>query len=143
MVGTMRTLAFAMAVALGVSACGGGGYSPTAPSNTNVTGTWDGQVTVTGGSQLAAGTRFTVIVTLAQSGNMVSGTFATEGGASGQLSGSVSGQALSFAIAQGPPCAGTFDGSAAVSTANTQMSGAYSGSDCNGTLQANFTASRR
>ena len=109
----------------------------------NVTGTWDAVMTVTGGTQAPAGMQFTAVLTLAQSGSSVTGTFRTEGGLSGQVSGSVSGQFLSFTLSQGYPCSGTFRGSGTVNDLGTRFPGSYSGSDCHGTLEASVVATKR
>ena len=122
--------------------CGGGDDSMMAPPGINVTGTWNATVTVTGGTQAPPSPQFTATFTIVQSGSSVSGTFATQGGLSGQVSGSVSGQAFSFTVNQGPPCPGTFNGSATVNASGNQFSGSYSGSDCNGTLQVTVVASK-
>ncbi len=125
--------------------CGGGGdNNSVVPQPTvDVTGTWDATMTVTGGTQAPPGFQFTATFTLAQSGTSVSGTFATEGGLSGQVSASLSGQTINFTITQGLPCTGSFTGAAAVSTSGTQINGSYSGSDCNGSLSASFVANKR
>ena len=60
---------------------------------------------------------------------------------SGQISGTISGQTFSFTITQGQPCIGTFNGSAIVN--GNQLSGSYSGSDCNGTVQVDAVAFRQ
>ncbi len=148
--GNMREKAAALVASVLVLcalACGGGGGGGSddiiSPPNSNVTGTWDALMTVTGGSQLPAGIQFTATFTLAQSGTAVSGTFATEEGLSGSISGSVSGSVITFTITQGSPCPGTFDGAGTISSSSDAIAGSYSGSDCNGTLQATFTAIKR
>jgi hypothetical protein len=67
----------------------------------------------------------------------------SSGGLVGQLSGSISGDDIEFTSTQGPICPGSFEGIAMVNPAGNQMSGTYSGADCNGTLQASFTAVKR
>ena len=137
----LATLMMLGAFAIG---CNGGSDGGVIGSqDANVTGTWDATITVTGGTQAPPGTQFTGVFTLAQSGSGVTGTFSTAGGLSGQISGSVSGQAFAFTISQGAPCPGSFSGSATVNGSETQLSGSYSGSDCNGTLQVSAVATKR
>lgn len=137
-------LAAVMILGTFVTGCDGGSDGGMIGSqDANVTGTWDATITVTGGTQAPPGTQFTAVFTLAQSGTSVTGTFSTAGGLSGQISGSVSGQSFAFTISQGAPCPGSFAGSATVSGSETQLSGSYSGSDCNGTLQLSAVATKR
>jgi hypothetical protein len=135
-------------LALTILSCGGGGgggdgNNPMTPSDANVAGTWDALMTVTGGVQAPPGFQFTATFTLAQTGSSVTGTFATEGGLSGQISGSVSGTSINFTITQGEPCSGSFTGIGGVSGSGAQINGSYSGSDCNGSLSASFVANKR
>ncbi len=119
--------------------------SPTSPSApASIDGTWDLTITEAPGVQFPRGFAFTAVATFAQSGVSVSGTFlaATEG-LSGDVTGSVSGSSFTFRVAQREPCAGTFNGRAAVQASNRQMSGNYNGSFCGGIIQANFTATKR
>jgi hypothetical protein len=134
---------FGMAAAIALGCGGGSDGGMTGSQNANVTGTWDVTIAVTGGTQAPPGSQFTAVFTLAQSGSTVTGTFSTAGGLSGQISGSVSGQAFAFAILQGTPCLGSFSGTATVSGSGTQISGSYFGSDCNGTLQVSAVATNR
>ena len=108
----------------------------------NLTGTWNATLTVTGGVQAPVGTQLTATFTIAQTGSTITGTFSTGGGFSGSLSGTVSGQTFSLTITQGAPCPGTFTGAGTAPSSNTQnqMTGSYSGSDCNGTLAVDFVA---
>ena len=135
--------AFALAAATAFGCGGGDNGGMTGSQNANVTGTWDVTSTVTGGTEAPPGTQFTAVFTLAQSGTSVTGTFSTSGGLSGQIAGSISGQAFALTISQGAPCPGSFSGSATVSGSGTQLAGSYSGSDCNGTLQVSAVATRR
>ncbi len=145
-VAVIRVLPLVVAL-LTLSACGGddgGGGDPTGPDNASVAGTWDIVVTITGGTQGPVGTQFSATFTLAGSGTHVTGTFATVGGLSGQITGSVSGQVFTFSVAQGQPCPGTFNGSSTVSSSGATMSGSYSGSDsCAGALSSTFTGTKR
>jgi hypothetical protein len=104
----------------------------------DLTGTWDALMTVTGGTQAPIGFEWTAVYTVVQTGSTVSGTFETDMGLSGEVSGSVFGDQVSMTINQGPICPGTFHGSARVK--RKKMIGTYSGSDSNGTLEASFTA---
>ena len=144
----MKRLALLAVIAVFVLiGCGGGGGDSSGPApippTVNVTGTWDASMTATGGTQMPVGTRWATVMTAIQSGSGVSGTFSTAGGLVGQASGTVSGDDISFTVTQGPICAGTFNGFAMVNAASNQMSGTYSGADCNGTLQTSFTATKR
>lgn len=119
-------------------ACGGGGgSSPTEPTHANVTGTWDAQISSDRDGD------FTAVFTLSQTGTSVTGTYRTPGGASGDITGSVSGQVFTFTLTQTDPCSGTYTGSATVTSDNRRASGSYSGSDCFGSISASFTARRR
>jgi hypothetical protein len=90
---------------------------------------------------------FQAQLTLEQVGVRVKGPFETAGTASGapvggELKGAVAGRELQFTLTQWSPCNGSFFGSARVSTNGLRMSGSYSGSDCGGTLRADFQARR-
>jgi hypothetical protein len=135
--------AFGLAAAMALGCGGGSDGGMIGSQDANVTGTWVATLTVTGGTQGPPGTQFAAVFTLAQSGTRVTGTFATAGGGSGVMSGTVAGQAFSFNVAQNAPCAGTYSGSATVNGAETQLTGGYSGSDCNGTLQISAVATKQ
>ena len=144
----MKRLALLAVIAVFVLVgCGGGGGdssgSAPVPPTGDVTGTWDVSMTVTGGTQAPVGFHWTAVFTVVQSGSSVSGTGVTSSDTGGQVSGSVSGDDLDFTLAQTSPCVGTYHGFAMVNAASNQMSGTYSGSDCFGTLQASFTATKR
>jgi hypothetical protein len=145
MEGTLKKmiLSGAFAVALLASfGCGSRSDSVTGTSP-NADGTWLATMTTTGGTQAPPGTQFTVTLDLAQASNDVVGTFTTQGGASGILTGTISGQTITLNATQAPPCDGTYDGVGTMNAASTSMSGTYSGSDCYGTLQATFTATKQ
>lgn len=108
----------------------------------NLTGTWNATLTVTGGVQAPVGTQFTATFTIVQAGSTFTGTFSTGGGFSGSLNGTVSSQTFSLTITQGAPCPGTFTGAGTANSTVTQMTGSYSGSDCNGTLAVDFVATK-
>src|SRR5262245_32863546 len=109
----------------------------------NVHGTWTAAMTTTGGTQAPSGTQFTVTFELVQAGADVVGTYSTEGGATGIVTGTISGSTVSLSATQSPPCDGTYDTVATMNPASTSMSGTYSGSDCFGTLDATFTAAKQ
>ena len=132
-----------LALVVALTACGGGYSSPTMSPTPSVAGTWDAAVTVTGGTESPVGTRFSAVLALAQSGSNVSGTFTTTTGSDGTVTGTVSGQVFTFTGTQTAPCAGSFSGTGTLGVYNTSMSGAYSGSDCGGTFQTTFTATKR
>ena len=101
-------------------------------------------MTVIGGeTSLPAGYTWTSVFAVIQSDSVVSGTFSTPVGGVGQISGTVSGNDVSFTSTQGPYCAGIFNGFAMVNAASNQMSGTYTGVDCSGILWASFTAAKR
>jgi hypothetical protein len=122
--------------------CGGDSRSVTGTSP-NANGTWVATMTMTGGTQSPPGTQFTVTLDLTQAGADVFGTYSAQGGATGILTGTISGQTVTLTATQAPPCDGTYDGVATMNAASTSMSGTYAGSDCFGTLQATFTATRQ
>ena len=131
-----------------LAGCGGGGDGggnpAPIPPTVDVTGTWDASMTVIGGeTSLPVGYTWTGVFTMIQSDSTVSGTFSTQIGGIGQISGTVSEDDVSFTSTQGTFCSGFFNGFALVNAASNQMSGTYSGVDCSGTLQASFTATKR
>ena len=107
----------------------------------NFAGSWGVRGTVTGGQQLPSGTEFHFAMSLSQSGTDVSGSFHTNSIGTG-VSGSVSGRAMTFTFSQAVSCLGVFNGVATVDSSGWALDGRYSGSDCNGTLQASFVAHR-
>lgn len=107
------------------------------PQNTaNVTGTWVTTLTIAGLGQVSAS------ITMIQSGTSVTGTGAITGYGLGSLTGSVSGQNLSFTIHEFEPCPGTFTGGATISGNNSQATGSGSGADCAGTFTASISATK-
>ena len=142
----MKRLALLAVIAVFVLVgCGGGGGdssgSAPVPPTGDVTGTWDVSITATGGNQVSLGSHWTAIITAVQSGSSVSGTWVTSISGGGQVSGSVSGDNFDMTLAETSPCVGTYQGIGMVN--GNQMSGTYTGSDCFGTLQASFTATKR
>ena len=111
------------------------------PAGCDLSGRWTLSVTVTEGSRLPAGTRFSALLTLDQSGSgEITGTIGSTGVAAAEVTGSVSKSGLDFEIRQGAPCAGTFEGSGTVTENCAKLTGKYSGSDCAGTLNADFVS---
>lgn len=130
------------ALLVAVLACSDNGNTGPEPTqDADFSGTWDVVMTVTGGNQLPAGTEVDATLTVSQTGNTCTGTFNTEQGLGGQITGTVSGNTVSLTLNQGPPCPGTYTGSATLS-GNT-VTGSYSGTDCFGTIAADFTGTRR
>lgn len=73
----------------------------------------------------------------------VTGTFTTDDGMAGSISGTVSGSNVAFTINQTAPCAGTFSGTATISDAGGRLMGTYSGdSPCTGAVTAIFDLTR-
>ena len=107
-----------------------------------VDGIWTLEGNVTGGTLVPVGSRFTLVMNISQLGNGMTGTVQSENGMRRPMTGTVDGQDLTFRITQGKPCAGTFSGSGTAMNGNTKLIGSYSGSDCNGSLTAEFTAGR-
>src|SRR5512135_1640598 len=149
----MHRLAVLTVMAVFVLAgCWGGGDGKGTPApippTVDVTGTWDASLTIIGGTSfLPIGYTWNGVFTMDQSDNTVfntvSGTFSTPIGGTGQISGTVSGDEVSFTSTQGTFCSGFFNGFALVNSSSDQMSGTYSGVDCSGTLQASFTATKK
>ena len=106
----------------------------------DVSGEWYLNITVTGGDQMSAGTMFTAIINVEQNDNgSITGSITLEGGLTADFSGTVCGTSLFFKIKQNAPCSGTFNGEAQINNGGTTISGSYTGSDCNGKLQADIS----
>ena len=142
-----RWIAVVLLVGLTLSACGGGGGgTQDSIPLPDLTGTWDAVMTVTGGTQLPPGASFTAVLTLVQLGSGATGTFLTSDGLGGDMTGTVrpDGLVIDFTIAQANPCPGSFGGFASAnSPSGMVLAGQYSGADCNGTLAAEFVATKR
>src|SRR5574342_406176 len=106
----------------------------------DITGTWKVNITSTGGTQVPLGSNWTAIISAKQDNAMLSGTFVTEHGLTGRLTGHVLGDIVSMTIEQGPIRPGTFHGVSIVNPSNNQMTGTYSGGDSGGTLEASVVA---
>jgi len=126
-----KTFVMFVLAAVGVFAivgCGGGGgdsSSPPAPPLVDVTGRWAGPYNSSVfGSQTAT-------LVAQQVGASCTGTYSSSTGALGSVSGSVSGDTLSFTITVTTPgCSGSFTGTGIVDdppVGNLTMSFSYSG----------------
>jgi len=137
----MTKYSFAFLAALALMACSGSS-SPSAPNTSpaQIAGSWDVAVTVTGGTELARGTQYGAQFFLTQSGSQVTGGFNAGAGTGGSVLATVSGSQVSFTLTQQQPCAGTFTGTGTVARNDSTITGSYSGTDCNGTLNANWVA---
>ncbi|HEY6074500.1 MAG TPA: hypothetical protein VIV15_14200 [Anaerolineales bacterium] len=109
----------------------------------DITGTWEVKITASGGTQVPVGSKWNAYITATQNGTTVTGTFETDMGLYGQITGIVSGDEVSMIIVQDPIFPGTFHGVAKVNTTNEQMKGTYSGADSMEPLQASFTAFKK
>ena len=130
-----------LATLMVLASCGGGSDMVSTPA-INIAGSWNATMTSTGGSELPVGTQYGVAFTLTQNGGSVSGTWASGGGAGGTISGTISDNNFTFTGASPSPCVGSFSGTGTVNGTSTSISGAYSGSDCNGTFAVSFVASK-
>ncbi|MBA4386189.1 MAG: hypothetical protein C0410_15755, partial [Anaerolinea sp.] len=93
----------------------------------DLTGTWIGAFTT---SIITTPTQITLL--LSQSGSNVTGTYSSQAGGVGTVSGTLSGSTLTFTLHQTTTnCSGTFSGTGTVS-GNT-MTFTFSGNDCLGT----------
>jgi hypothetical protein len=111
------------------------------PIGCDVSGSWNITVTVTEGSRLPAGIRFSAVLSLNQAGSgEVTGNIGITGLVTAEVTGTVSDNELDFEIRQGAPCIGRFEGSGTVTENCTKLTGKYSGSDCAGTLNADFVS---
>ena len=127
-----------LVVAAAIVACDS--YSSDPDTDGSLSGTWTGSAEgTTNGDPFELAVTFTLTEYLGG----LSGTFATEGGTTGGLNGTVSGANVSFTISQSSPCAGTFPGTASISMGGTRLTGTYSGvSGCTGQLTASFVVDR-
>jgi hypothetical protein len=119
------------ATIFGVNQSAGGGAKPDA----DLTGVWNGTLTVSGVTS-----SFTF--TLVQVGNSLTGTTALSSGG-GSIIGNVSGGVVTFTIYEVSPCAGTFIGGGNISFDGRDVDGGFYGSDCGGQVQGNLTAAKQ
>jgi hypothetical protein len=80
---------------------------------------------------------------LSTSGSVVTGSWTTDAGVSGTLTGTISGSTLTFTLAENVPCTGSWSGTANIQQAGAFLSGSFSGSDCGGSGTLTFTAERQ
>jgi hypothetical protein len=109
----------------------------------DLTGTWSGTLTGVRGDQGGAVVTDQLVFTLVQVGDAISGSFVTAGGATGELVGAIENNRYVYTVIQGGVCLGSFSGTATISGATGRLEGSYVGSDCAGSLDANFSASRQ
>ncbi|MCX6349279.1 MAG: hypothetical protein NTV79_07260 [Candidatus Aureabacteria bacterium] len=126
----MRTIRFyfiAATILLSLTAIscsgGGGGGSGDDPKTGIISGTWEG----TFSTSLVDTSSLTM--TVSQDGNEFSGTYS---GAdfSGSLTGTITGNTITFDLDPSPDCPGDFDGSGAISGSSLTLT--FSGADCLG-----------
>jgi hypothetical protein len=107
----------------------------------DLSGAWGITVTVAEGSRIPAGTRFSAVLSLNQTeSGEFTGTIGITGMVTAEVTGTVSNNELDFEIRQGAPCIGLFEGSGTVTENCSKLTGKYSGSDCAGTLNADFVS---
>ena len=105
-----------VAMAFGLTGCGGGGDSNTPPAplvapTVDATGTWRGTYTSS-----VFGAR-TATLSLVQSNAALTGNFSSTTGGLGSVSGSVSGNTATFTIAiTTPGCSGSYGGTGTINT---------------------------
>ncbi len=75
-------------------------------------------------------------------GDEISGDFSVGDQLYGSVTGAVSGGEVTFTVKQDTPCPGAFEGKGYLNAQSGELSGTYSGEDCNGTLNANYVAKR-
>ena len=129
----MKRLFYALLLLTTLVSCGGGGggdSTPPPPVSVNATGTWHGSYNSTvSGAQ-------TMTLNIQQNGDALTGTYSSSTGATGSISGSVSGSTASGIITVTTPgCAGNFDGTGIIDTQTNPntMSFQYNGSStCGG-----------
>jgi hypothetical protein len=129
-------LFFLLAVAI-LSGCGGS-VSSAARSDANPSdfaSTFVGPIQIT---QTSSGQKYSseATLTLAQTGDRVTGGWVTTSGSSGTISGVAKGRTLSALQAkQTSPCGGEYRGEAALDTEGVRLSGAVAGTNCEGKME--------
>lgn len=105
-----------------------------------LSGTYTGMVDGTAAGDPLA---FVVTFTLTEYLDTVTGTFVTDAGTAGSVSGTVNGSNVTFSINQTLPCAGTFEGTGSITNAGGVLTGTYAGtSPCTGSVTASFVVNR-
>ena len=111
----------------------------------NVAGMWeDTDAVVTGGTRALLSSTFSITFTFSQTGDQVTGIAEDEdaGVPMSALSGIVDGRLITFTINDPSICMGTFSVLGTISRTGAEITGSYSGMDCNGTVDADFVALR-
>lgn len=126
----MKRLFYAFLLLATLAACGGGDSATPPSASVNATGTWHGSYNSTVfGAQ-------TMTLNIQQNGSALTGTYSSSTGATGTISGSVSGNTASVTITVTTPgCGGHFDGTGIIDTQTNPdtMSFQYNGSStCGG-----------
>jgi hypothetical protein len=126
----------ARACVLGLIILAGCGDDTTGPATpVDVTGSW------TAAGTDANGSGFTLILTLEQSGTTVTGTARIINVITGTITGSVSGNKLTFQFTMPSNCSGALSGTATAS--GGQLNGSFGGTTaCMGTVSASFQGVR-
>jgi hypothetical protein len=106
-----------------------------------LTGTYRGTVS---GDNLRGTFSLEFILTVVQTGDQISGTWAAPRGGSGTVSGRrVSSTGIEFRMKELPPCLGEFIGLATIGEGGTTVGGSYEGTGCSGSVKATFTVTRQ
>jgi hypothetical protein len=115
------------------------------PTNASISsvvrGTFGGQVFgSSGGDSFSAG----LILTLEEAGKQLKGAWIAERGKSGILTGTLAGSKIAtLRLKQLKPCAGSYDGSVMIVEDGSRLRGSYTGTDCNGKVDAVFNVAKR
>ena len=133
----LATPLLALAAAFLLVACTG---NDDAPATIDFSGGWNATVTITSGAN--EGASFTLVITLAQAGEVIDGTWVNPAGTDGTMTGTVEGNVMVFTANQLNPCPASFQGTANWTLENV-LEGRYWGHGCDGSpFTADFTATR-
>jgi hypothetical protein len=111
-----------------------------APMRSVVTGTFAGQLFGYAGGHIFS---TDLIVTLVGAGKEVTGAWTSVQGKSGKVTGTLAGSNIArLRLEQLEPCAGTYAGSAVIVEDGQRLHGSYTGTDCNGQVDASFIVVR-
>jgi len=100
-----------------------------------MTGTFAGQSFGYSGGHISSSD---LILTLVGAGNQVKGTWTSEKGKSGKVTGTRASSNTSLRLDQIEPCAGTYAGSAVIIEGGLRLHGSYTGADCKGKVDVSF-----